>query len=85
MVDQPMGGPNILGFFFIISVGLVNNPQIGSGLSDYDTVIVDHSFKTQLNKYSPCTIYHYSKAKWDSPNEDLDSFLDKYMKTDPDT
>ncbi len=85
MVDQPMRGPNILDLFFTTSPGLVNNTQIGPGLSDYDTVIMDHSFKAPLKKNSPRTIYHYSKANWDAINEDLDSFLDEFMNTDPDT
>ncbi len=83
MVDSPTRGTNTLDLFFTTWPGLVINTQTGPGISDHETVIVDHDIKASINRSAPQTVYQYGKAEWDAINQDLESFASEYLDTDP--
>ncbi len=85
MVDQPTRGENTLDLFMTSSPGLVNQVLIGPGISDHDTVIINHTIKAAKTNSAPRTVYQYSKADWESANEELNDIIDGYMSTDPDS
>ena len=84
MVHIPTRNSNILDLLFTDAPDLINKVSSAPGLSDHDTVIVDHQLKAFINKKEPRSVPLYHKANWEEVKQCPRVFATSYFPANKD-
>ena len=78
MVHIPTRRQNTLDLLFTDHPDLVNNVYSAPGLSDHDTVVIEHQLKATINKKEPREVPLYHRANWPEVKERIEKFSTEY-------
>ena len=83
VVDIPTRGTNTLDLLFTDTPSLVSKVSAAPGLSDHDTIIVEHQLKATINKKKDREVPLYNKADWDGLRKHIKMLASDYMHANP--
>ena len=79
MVHFPTRNDNTLDLLFTDTPDLINRAYSAPGLSDHETVIVDHQLKATINKKKPRNVTLYHRANWQEVKDRIKVFATDYF------
>ena len=79
MVHFPTRKTNTLDLLLTDAPNLVNRVHKAPGLSDHDTVIIEHQLKATVNKKEPRSVPLYHKANWEDIKKRIKEFSTDYF------
>ena len=83
VINIPTRGTNTLDLLFTDTPSLVSKVSAAPGLSDHDTIIVDHQLKASINKKKEREVPLYGKADWDGLRKHIKTLASDYLRANP--
>ena len=83
VVDIPTRGTNTLDLLFTDVPSLISKIHSAPGLSDHDTILVDHKLKATINKKAAREVPLFNKADWPSLREKVRLLALDYINANP--
>ena len=83
VVDIPTRGTNTLDLLFTDVPSLISKIHSAPGLSDHDTILVDHKLKATINKKAAREVPLFNKADWPSLREKVRLLVLDYINANP--